>query len=40
MGLILLAIGLGTWMDMVWLWAVALAIVGIIILKEVFTRKS
>jgi len=39
-GLILLAIGLGTWMDMALLWVVALAIVGIIILKEAFTRKS
>jgi len=39
-GCILLAIGLGTWMDMGWLWVVALAIVGIIILKEAFTRKS
>ncbi|MFC1978145.1 hypothetical protein ACFLWS_07810 [Chloroflexota bacterium] len=39
-GLILLAIGLGTWMDMGWLWVVALATVGIIILKEAITRKS
>ncbi len=39
-GAILLAIGLGTWMDMGWLWVVALAIVGIIILKEALTRKS
>lgn len=39
-GCILLAIGLGTWMDMGWLWVAALAIVGIIILKEAITRKS
>jgi len=37
---ILLAIGLGTWTDMGWLWVVALAVVGIIILKEAFMRKS
>jgi len=39
-GLILLAIGLGTWTNMGWLWVLALAIVGVIILKEAFTRKS
>lgn len=39
-GLILLAIGLGTWTNMVWLWVAALAIVGIIILRESLTRKS
>ena len=39
-GAILLAIGLGTWTDMGWLWVVALAVVGIIILKEAFMRKS
>ncbi len=39
-GSILLAIGLGTWTNMDWLWVVALASIGIIILREAFVRKS
>jgi hypothetical protein len=39
-GLILLAIGLGTWEVWGWLWVVVLFFVGIIILREVFVRKS
>jgi len=38
-GLILLAIGLGTWGNVGWLWVLALVIVGIIILREAFVHK-
>jgi len=38
-GLILLAIGLGTWAVWGWLWILVLFIVGIIILREAFVRK-
>ena len=39
-GTILLAIGLGTWVEVDWLWVVCLGVVGIIILKEAFVRKA
>jgi len=38
-GCILLAIGLGTWGSVGWLWVLVLLIVGIIILREAFVRK-
>jgi len=38
-GSILLAIGLGTWGSVGWLWVLVLLIVGIIILREAFVRK-
>jgi len=39
-GFILLAIGLGTWTNMGWLWVVVLFVTGVIILREVIVRKS
>jgi len=39
-GSILLAIGLGTWGNVGWLWVVVLAVIGIIILREALVRKS
>jgi hypothetical protein len=38
-GLILLAIGLGTWGNVGWLWVLVLLVVGIIILRETLVRK-
>lgn len=38
-GCILLAIGLGTWGSVSWLWVVVLLVIGIIILREAFVRK-
>jgi len=38
-GLILLAIGLGTWEVWGWLWVVVLSAIGVIILREVLVRK-
>ena len=37
---ILLAIGLGIWINVGWLWVAALAVVGIVILREAFTRSA
>lgn len=39
-GTILLAVGLGTWVNVGWLWVAALAAAGVIILKEAFARNG
>jgi len=38
-GILFLAIGLGTWGGVEWLWVVAVLVVGIVILREAFVRK-